>query len=90
MKNPILRNGLVFAITVAVGYAACTVVFIAFPATAAAFLNTLFHGLDFGKLSADGGFSAANALSAGGILFAWAFLLACLYGLLRRGLAPRS
>jgi hypothetical protein len=49
MKNAI-RTGAAFAITVAIGYALCTLVFWIWPEAAANFMNALFHGLDFRKL----------------------------------------
>jgi hypothetical protein len=75
------RTGAAVAITIVIGYALCTLVFVVFPDSSVAFLNSLFHGLDFRKLQpAAGGFSAAGF---GAVLAVWAiygFLLGALYG----------
>ena len=42
-----LKLGGTLAVTVAVGYALCTVVFAIFPNSAANFMTALFHGMDF-------------------------------------------
>lgn len=42
--------GLALGATAGVGYAACALVFRLWPAAGAAFMNSLFHGLDFRKL----------------------------------------
>ncbi len=58
--NPWL-TGIALAITLPIGYAVCTVIFVTFPDASVAFLNALFHGLDFRKLQpASGGFSLAG------------------------------
>ena len=79
-----LRTGFAFALTVAFGYAACTLLFWAFPDAAATFMNALFHGLDFRKLQSADGFTVGGFAVAGLMLAAWAFLLGCVFGLLRR------
>jgi hypothetical protein len=82
MRNA-LRNGTACAITVGIAYAACTAVFWLFPDAAAAFMNGLFHGLDFRKLQA-----GASAFSFGGFAYAltglvvWAFTLGSLFAAL--------
>ena len=48
-----LRTGSAFALTVAVGYTACALLFWAFPASAANFMSSLFHGLDFSRLQSE-------------------------------------
>ena len=76
-----LCTGGVFAATVGIGYAACTLVFWMFPDAAANFMNALFHGLDFRKLQAGPSlFSFGSFLYAEAILMGWAFGLGCLFG----------
>jgi hypothetical protein len=76
-------TGAALAATVAIGYAACTLVFVAFPDSAATFLNALFHGLDFGKLQQAGGFSLAGSGEAVVVLALWAFLTGALFAAIR-------
>jgi hypothetical protein len=70
MSNP-TRTGAALAATVAIGYAACTLVF----------MNTLFHGLDFRKLQ-----SGPALFNFGSFVYAlvgitiWAFGLGALFG----------
>ena len=77
------RTGGAFALTVAIGYSACALVFWAFPGAAAAFMNGLFHGLDFGKLQGEparfafDGFAGALA-----VITIWAFFLGALFSFL--------
>ena len=85
MKNPILRNGTAFALTVALGYAACAAVFWIFPGSAMTFMNALFHGLDFRMLQpASNAFDFSGFAYAGVILTAWAFMLGCAFGAIGR------
>ena len=89
MLDRSLRLGAAFAITVAVGYAACTVVFWMFPQAAASFMTALFHGLDFGRLQ-----SGSSLFSFGGFSYAliaitvWAFLLGTVFGWLSSIFTP--
>lgn len=88
--NASLRTGTTFALTVAVAYTACAILFWLFPETAASFMNALFHGLDFRKLQ------AASEFSFGGFTFAvlgvtaWAFIFGALFGWLQALVRPAS
>ena len=78
--NPIV-TGTALAVTVAVGYTACTLAFWAWPDAAATFMNALFHGLDFRKLqSGPALFSFGSFLFALAGAVAWAFALGVLFG----------
>ena len=74
------RLGGALAITVAVGYALCTIAFWLFPDAAANFMNALFHGLDFRALKVSGAFTFGSFAYGLGVLVAWAFLLGTLFG----------
>ena len=79
----ILRTAWAFAATVALAYSACAALFAIWPDAAAAFMNALFHGLDFRKLQAPGsefGFSGFAAALAG--VTAWAFLFGAVFAYL--------
>jgi hypothetical protein len=87
--NGSIRTGVAFAFTVAIGYAACSVLFWLFPGIAMAFMNSLFHGLDFGKLQASNTFSFGGFAYAVVMLSAWAFMLGAVFeGIQRRLRAP--
>lgn len=80
MRN-VIRTGAAFAITVAVGYALCTLVFWIWPEAAAGFMNALFHGLDFTRLqSGPTLFSFGSFFYALTVMVAWAFALGALFG----------
>ena len=92
MSNAI-RTGAAFAITVAVGYALCSVVFWMWPQASANFMNGLFHGLDFRKLqSGPALFDFGSFLYALVVLTAWTFGLGALFGWIsgRLARAPAS
>jgi hypothetical protein len=79
--NSILRSAAAFAITVAVGYTTCTLVFWIWPQAAANFMNGLFHGLDFRRLQEGASlFSFGSFGSALIVMTAWAFALGALFG----------
>jgi hypothetical protein len=73
------RLGGAFAVTVGVGYALCTVVFWLCPEAAAAFMNALFHGLDFTPLANVAAFTFGSFAFAFVVLVAWAFMLGTLF-----------
>ena len=79
--NKAFRLGIAFAMTVAIAYALCTVVFWIWPQAAASFMNGLFHGLDFTKLQ-----SGPALFDLGSFIFAligitaWAFAVGTLFG----------
>ena len=79
--NTAIRTGAALAATVAMGYAACTLVFWLWPEAAANFMNALFHGLDFRKLQSGAAlFSFGSFAYALLILAVWAFGLGALFG----------
>lgn len=83
-----LRTGGAFALTVAIGYTACALVFWLFPQAAGTFMSSLFHGLDFTRLQPGpasfsfGGF--AGALAA---ITIWAFFLGAIFSFVHERLS---
>ena len=77
------RFGAVFALTVIISYAVCTLAWMAFTDQSVAFLNAVFHDLDFGKLRVGGGFSVGDWLYATAVLAVWALLTGALFAALR-------
>lgn len=74
------RTGAALAITIAIAYALCALVFVAFPDGSVAFLNALFHGLDFRKLQpGPGGFSLAGFGAAVIVMAVYGFLIGALW-----------
>jgi len=71
--NP-LRTGLALAITIGVFYALCTLVWVLVPGSFMAFMNSLFHGLDFTPMVQPRPFAWPGFLAALLVLSAWAFL----------------
>jgi hypothetical protein len=85
--NHTIRSGIAFAITVATGYALCTVVFWIWPEAAANFMNALFHGLDFRKLQSGAAlFTFGSFIYALVTMAAWAFALGALFSWISRRL----
>ena len=79
--NSAMRTGSALAITVGVGYAACTFVFWLWPEAAANFMNALFHGLDFRKLQSGAAlFNFGSFVYALVVMMVWAFGLGTLFG----------
>ena len=78
------RSGAALAVTVAIAYAICALIFALFPDASASFMNALFHGLDFRKLQpAAGGFSLAGFGGAIAAMAAWGFLVGALFAVVR-------
>lgn len=84
--NPV-RTGGAFALTAALGYGACALVFWLFPHGAAAFMSALFHGLDFARLQSEpGGFSFRGFAGALAVVVVWAFFLGAVFSLVHERL----
>jgi hypothetical protein len=76
-----LATGTALAITVGIGYAACALVFRAWPDASMEFMNALFHGLDFRKLaSGPAPFEFSSFFYALFVAVVWAFALGALFG----------
>ena len=90
IANP-LKTGVALAATVGIGYAVCSLVFWLSPESAAAFMNALFHGLDFRKLQGGESLfrfdSFAYALVG---LVGWAFVMGVVYGWISSRWADQS
>lgn len=81
------RFGAALGLTVVIGYAVCTLLWVSFTDSAIGFLNALFHGLDFRRLATGGGFSLVAGVYATAVLGVWAFLIGALFALVRNRLA---
>ena len=81
-----LRDGVALAVTVAVFYALCAMVWLATPGAFLNFMNGLFHGMDFSTLTRPAPFSWAGFLEALVVMSVWAFLAGSFFGWLRQRL----
>jgi hypothetical protein len=78
-----LRTGVALAVTVAVFYSLCTLVWVAAPGPFLGFMNSLFHGMDFSSLVQPAPFAWTGFLAAVTVMSAWAFLAGSFFGCMR-------
>ena len=78
-KSP-WKTGAALAVTVAVSYAVCTVLFVLWPDRGIEFMNGLAHGLDFAKLTAATPFRISQFYYPFTVLVVWAFAVGTLFG----------
>lgn len=84
LSSPALRTGIALAVTVAVFYSLCALIWLAAPGPVLAFMNSLFHGIDFSSLVQPQGFSWSGFFGALSVMFIWAFLAGAFFGWLRQ------
>lgn len=87
-KLPPWRFGAAFALTVMAGYIVCTAIWMLFTEPSIAFVNALFHGLDFRRLYVGGAFAFSGWVFALAVLSAWAFLIGTLFAQVHSWLTP--
>ncbi|MDN0076714.1 DUF5676 family membrane protein [Crenobacter sp. SG2303] len=73
------KMGLALSLTIAISYSVCMLLVLLFPVPAMAFLNALFHGLDFSHLGAFQPFPWTMFLLPLGVLSVWGFLVGALF-----------
>lgn len=73
------KSGVVLAVTIAVAYAVCALLYTLAPERGIDFLNALFHGLDFRKLDAPAPFTFPAFVYPLIIFAVWGFLVGALY-----------
>ena len=73
------KTGVVLAITVAVMYTICAVVYALWPVRGVELLNALFHGLDFRKLETPASSTLATFFFPFAVLVIWAFVAGTLF-----------
>ena len=81
-----LRTGLALAVTMALFYALCTVVWVVAPRPFMGFMNSLFHGLDFTPLMKAMDFSWGGFVEAILVMSFWTFLAGVFFAWLHRQL----
>jgi 2TM family of unknown function (DUF5676) len=85
--NPI-KFGAVLSLTVGINYALCTIFWVLWTGPAIGFLNALFHGLDFSKLQAAGGFTMTAFAFALVTMMVWAYVVGAIFALVRNWVKP--
>ncbi len=73
------KSGAALAVTMAISYILCAVAYALWPAQGVAFLNALFHGLDFGRLTTPAPFVLATALVPLLVLAVWGFVVGTVF-----------
>jgi hypothetical protein len=81
-----LRTGAALAVTVAVFYALCALVWLVAPGPFLGFMNGLFHGIDFASLVRPAPFSWGGFIQALVVMSVWAFLAGSFFAWLRQRL----
>ena len=81
-----LRTGVALAVTVAVFYVLCTLVWLAAQGPFLNFMNGLFHGMDFTPLMRPAPFAWGGFVQAVVVMTVWAFLAGTFFEWLRRRL----
>lgn len=84
--RPALRTGTALAVTVALFYALCTLVWLAAPGPFLGFMNSLFHGMNFSLLLRPAPFSWGGFVEALLVMSVWAFLMGTFFGWVRQRL----
>lgn len=75
-----INTGIAFSVTVMVFYSLCTLAEVLLPAPFMEFMNALFHGLDFGRLSTSARFSWVSFGGALLVMGAWTFAAGIFFG----------
>ncbi|GAB3245239.1 DUF5676 family membrane protein [Chitinimonas naiadis] len=86
------KTGLALSITMAVSYAVCAALYALWPEQGIAFLNALFHGLDFQLLAGrtPAAFTLLTFLGPLVVLAVWGFLVGSLFAWLHRCLQGKD
>ncbi|MBF7731712.1 DUF5676 family membrane protein [Pseudomonas sp. N040] len=73
------KTGLTLALTMAISYSVCALLYALWPTQGIAFLNALFHGLDFGRLQAPQAYGVATFVGPLLVLSGWGALVGTLF-----------
>lgn len=73
------HTGRSLAITMALSYTLCALLYWLWPQQGIRFLNALFHGLDFGRLLTPAPFSLTDFFMPMTVLVVWGFVIGTLY-----------
>jgi hypothetical protein len=84
------KTGLALALSMAISYTVCAALYALWPAQGIAFLNALFHGLDFSPLQTPQAYSAADFFGPLLVLSGWGALVGTLFAWLHCKLNGRA
>jgi hypothetical protein len=84
-----INTGITLCVTVMLFYSLCTLAEMLWPAQFMAFMNALFHGIEFGKLSSPARFSWTSFVGALLIMGVWTFAAGTFFGWLHELLSVR-
>ena len=73
------KTGVALALTMAISYSVCALLYALWPGQGIAFLNALFHGLDFSRLQAPQAFGVATFVGPLLVLSLWGLLVGSLF-----------
>ncbi len=85
-----LHTGIALGTTVGVFYGLCTAVWLLAPAPFLAFMNNLFHGMDFTPLMQPRAFAWSGFLSSLVVLSSWTFFAGVFFAWLSNRLSDPS
>ena len=80
-------TGIALAVTVGVAYTLCTLLWVLAPGPFLGFMNSLFHGMDFGAMVQPQPFAWSGFLVATLLLSGWALIAGTFFAWLRNRLA---
>ncbi|MCK6454080.1 MAG: DUF5676 family membrane protein [Alphaproteobacteria bacterium] len=84
------RIGAALALTVAVSYPVCAILYVRWPERGIEFLNALFHGLDFSRLATGAPARLSSFYFPFVVLVVWGLLAGTLFGWLHRLFSGRG
>ena len=84
------KTGTALALTAAIAYTACAIVYALAPERGIDFVNALFHGLDFRRLGTPLPFTFVMFIYPLVVFLVWGFLVGALYAWLHNLLHPAS
>lgn len=84
------KTGIALALTMAISYTVCALLYALWPGQGIAFLNALFHGLDFGRLQAPQDFGVTTFAGPLLVLTVWGAIVGSLFAWLSGKLHGKS
>ncbi|WGV20711.1 DUF5676 family membrane protein [Pseudomonas putida] len=84
------KIGISLALTMAISYTVCALLYALWPAQGIAFLNALFHGLDFGRLQAPKDYDVTTFVGPLLVLTVWGAIVGTLFAWLSGKLHGKS
>lgn len=83
------KTGIALALTMAISYTVCALLYALWPTQGIAFLNALFHGLDFSRLQAPQEYGVTTFVGPLLVLTVWGAIVGTLFAWLSGKLQGR-